>query len=96
MPTSVVDEDLLTKTKLDATVGKNVQDKTAVVAWQKNWKSTGISDVTNHVYSVLNFDRDGADGGTLTLYNPWGHKETITYEQFKKRFMSVAYQEPEK
>lgn len=93
MPTSVVDEDLLTKTKLDATVGKNVEDKTAVVAWQKNWKTTGISDVTNHVYSVLDFDRDGADGGTLTLYNPWGHKETISYEQFKKRFMSVAYQQ---
>lgn len=91
-PTSLGNEDRMTKRKLEETVGKDLQEKTAVVAWQKNWKSTGISDVTNHVYSVLDFDRDGANGGTLTLYNPWGHKEKVTYEQFKKRFMSVAYQ----
>lgn len=95
-PTSIVDEDILTKSKLEATVGSDLREKTAVVAWHKQWKSTSISDITNHVYSVLNYDRAGDNGGTLTLYNPWGHKETITYEQFKKRFMSVAYQEPEK
>jgi len=84
--------DLLTKAGIYNAVGADKEHKVPVVAWQKPWNQTAISDVTNHVYSVLDFNPSGADGGTLTLYNPWGHKESISYNQFSKRFMSVAYQ----
>lgn len=78
--------EIITKAKLDASVGTDRIEKTPVVAWQKPGVSTSVSDVTNHVYSVLEFDRTAKDGGSVTLYNPWGHKETISFTQFKKRF----------
>jgi len=90
MPTGNID--LLTKARIYAAAGADKVHKMPVVAWQKPWNQTAISDVTNHVYSVLDFNPAGANGGTLTLYNPWGHKETISYDQFSSRFMSVAYQ----
>jgi len=88
--------EIITKAKLDASVGTDRIEKTPVVAWQKPGVSTSVSDVTNHVYSVLEFDRTAKDGGSVTLYNPWGHKETISFTQFKKRFHVVAYVKPDK
>ncbi len=38
----------------------------------------GITDYTQdgfrrgHMFSVLGFDKDGPDGGTVTIRNPWG------------------------
>jgi len=86
------DPDALVKAKLYAAVGSNQEHKVPTVAWQKPWNQTAVSDVTNHVYSVLDYNPAGGDGGTLTLYNPWGHKEAISFKQFSERFMSVAYQ----
>jgi hypothetical protein len=68
-------------------------DKVPVVAWQKPFCNYGLTTVTNHVYSVLDFDPKGDDGGTITLYNPWGHKESISFKQFSRRFMAVAYRD---
>ncbi len=67
------------------------EDKVPVVAWQKWFREFGVTGVANHVYSVLDFNPEGKDGGTVTLYNPWGHKESITFKQFTKRFTAFAY-----
>lgn len=68
-------------------------DKVPVVAWQKWFREFGVTGVANHVYSVLDFNPEGEDGGTVTLYNPWGHKESITFKQFTKRFTAFAYRD---
>ncbi len=81
----------VTKSKLMEHVGG--QDKVPVVAWQKPFRNYGLATVTNHVYSVIDYDPEGEDGGTVTLYNPWGHKEDITFKQFRRRFMSVTYRD---
>ncbi|MCC7529742.1 MAG: hypothetical protein IT342_14560 [Candidatus Melainabacteria bacterium] len=81
----------VTKSKLMEHVG--VQDKVPVVAWQKPFRNYGLTTVTNHVYSVIDYDPNGEDGGTVTLYNPWGHKEDISFKQFRRRFMSVTYRD---
>ncbi len=78
-----------TKRKLLEHVGG--ENKVPVVAWQKPFKNSGHTTVSNHVYSVLDFDPKGEDGGTVTLYNPWGHKEEITFKKFSRRFLTVTY-----
>ncbi len=83
--------DSTTKRKLMEHVGG--EEKVPVVAWQKFFHKTNVSGVENHVYSVVNFDPKGEEGGTVTLYNPWGHKESITFKQFSKRFVAVAYRD---
>lgn len=84
--------DKATTADLDFAVGQGESETMPAVAWQKPWVSLDASDVVNHVYTVLGFDRQGAGGGTVTLYNPWGHKEAITYNQFRKRFFSLSFQ----
>ncbi len=50
-----------------------------------------------HMYSVLAFDPKGADGGTVTVRNPWGHGEgpdgtfKISVKAFKKNFHRAAF-----
>jgi len=66
--------------------------------------SNGISDETSdgfavaHMYSVTKFDPSGADGGTVTIRNPWGRGENstsgtkqISLKQFMANFSSVVY-----
>ena len=36
-----------------------------------------------HVYSILDFDKNGANGGTLTIRNPWGHADNTTGGTFQ-------------
>lgn len=69
------------------------ENKVPVVAWQRWFREFGVSGVANHVYSVLDFNPEGKEGGTVTLYNPWGHKESITFKQFTKRFTAFAYRD---
>lgn len=69
------------------------ENKVPVVAWQRWFREFGVSGVANHVYSVLDFNPEGKDGGTVTLYNPWGHKESITFKQFTRRFTAFAYRD---
>jgi hypothetical protein len=71
----------------------NGENKVPVVAWQRWFREFGVSGVANHVYSVLDFNPEGKDGGTVTLYNPWGHKESITFKQFTRRFTAFAYRD---
>lgn len=47
----------------------------------------------SHVYTILAFDPNGPDGGTLTIRNPWGHQERttagtidISFEQYRANF----------
>lgn len=81
----------VTRRKLMEHVGG--EEKVPVVAWQKPFREYGLTSVSNHVYSVLDYDPKGDDGGTVTLYNPWGHKENITFKQFRRRFMDVTYRD---
>lgn len=69
------------------------EEKVPVVAWQKPFREYGLTSVSNHVYSVIDFKSEGEGGGTVTLYNPWGHKEDVSLKQFKRRFMSVTYRD---
>lgn len=53
---------------------------------------------TAHMYSVVAFDPNGPDGGTVTIRNPWGDGENstrgtikISVKQFRKNFSMVAY-----
>ncbi len=51
-----------------------------------------------HAYSILGFDPEGTDGGTLTIRDPWGDPETgphgtmqISLQQFKDNFNYLIY-----
>ncbi len=51
------------------------EEKVPVVACAKALPRIRLTSVSNHVYSVLDYDPKGEDGGTVTLYNPWGNRE---------------------
>lgn len=51
-----------------------------------------------HAYSVLGFDPDGEDGGTITIRNPWGGDNSsprgmtkISLREFRKNFSDIAF-----
>ena len=51
-----------------------------------------------HMYSVIGFDPNGPDGGTVTIRNPWGDGDNttrgtikISVKQFRANFTDVSY-----
>ncbi len=51
-----------------------------------------------HMYSVIGFDPNGPDGGTVTIRNPWGDGDNsvrgtkkISIKEFRKNFSDVTY-----
>lgn len=51
-----------------------------------------------HMYSVIGYNPDGADGGIVTIRNPWGSKHgkygnefKMTLKQFREKFTAIAY-----
>lgn len=53
-----------------------------------------------HMYSIIGYDPEGADGGTVTVRNPWGIVDgttsgtiDISLEEFQDNFTSVIYSE---
>jgi len=56
----------------------------------------GFAD--SHMYSIIDFDPKGPDGGTVTVRNPWGGKEgttrgtmKISVKQFENNFSRISY-----
>jgi len=54
----------------------------------------------NHAYTVIGFDPNGPDGGTVTVRNPWGEGEgttrgtiQISFKQFNDNFSTVTYEQ---
>ncbi|MBI2811784.1 MAG: hypothetical protein HYX67_13285 [Candidatus Melainabacteria bacterium] len=50
-----------------------------------------------HVYSIIGWDPNGKDGGTLTIRNPWGNKtvgpggmSTMSYQQYLNNFNVIT------
>ncbi len=50
-----------------------------------------------HVYSIIGWDANGKDGGTLTIRNPWGNKtvgpggmSTMSYQQYLNNFNVIT------
>ncbi len=50
-----------------------------------------------HVYSIIGWDPNGKDGGTLTIRNPWGNKtigpggmSTMSYQQYLDNFNVIT------
>lgn len=50
-----------------------------------------------HVYSIIGWDPNGNDGGTLTIRNPWGNKtvgpggmSTMSYQQYLNNFNVIT------
>lgn len=61
---------------------------------------TGDGFPTGHAYSIIDFDPNGPDGGTVTVRNPWGGADDttdgtkkISLRDFRKNFSDVTYQE---
>ncbi len=51
-----------------------------------------------HIFMVLGFDPKGADGGTVTIANPWGGpkgttsgEKQISFKEFNENFFNVAH-----
>lgn len=51
-----------------------------------------------HIFMVLGFDPKGADGGTVTIRNPWGGpkgttsgEKQISFKEFNENFFNVAH-----
>ncbi|MBS1957812.1 MAG: hypothetical protein JST89_26745, partial [Cyanobacteria bacterium SZAS-4] len=85
--------------KLNAAL--NGEHKYPVIAGINN---SLIDDTTDegfyvaHMYSVIGFDPNGPDGGTVTIRNPWGDGDNsvrgtskISLKQFRKNFSEVVY-----
>lgn len=79
------------KTKRKLTEALAASDKVCVIASTGGYEKKPL-DVTKHVYAILDYEPQGEDGGTVTIYNPWGIKERISYKEFSKRFNTIAYQ----
>ena len=86
-------EDALRAALIDGQKNKN-----ALVGGIDNFQNlaSGNYDIpAGHAYSILDFDAGGADGGTLTLLNPWGKgagprgKFSMSFDEFKKVFSRV-------
>lgn len=53
-----------------------------------------------HAYSVIGYDPDGPDGGTLTIRNPWGGGENsprgttkVSLKDFRQNFNEIVFSE---
>jgi Ca2+-binding EF-hand superfamily protein len=84
---------------IDALSGDNKRPVIAAVFRdQKAVSSDGFP--ASHMYSVTAFDPGGADGGTVTIRNPWGSGDDstsgtkkISFNQFMKNFNKVMITE---
>ncbi len=52
----------------------------------------------SHMYSIIDFDPKGPDGGTVTVRNPWGNADAttsgtkkISVKQFENNFSRISY-----
>lgn len=52
----------------------------------------------SHMYSIIDFDPNGPDGGTVTVRNPWGHNDAttsgtkkISVKQLESNFSRISY-----
>lgn len=55
---------------------------------------------STHAFAIVGFDRDGPDGGTVTLRNPWnnagqfGGQFTLSLNQFRRLFNTISVATP--
>jgi hypothetical protein len=55
----------------------------------------------DHEYTILGYNPQGADGGTITIRNPWGKGEgtsgtiQISLDQFMKNFSDITIEDPD-
>lgn len=63
------------------------------------WKAeTKDGFVRSHTYTITGYDKNGPDGGTVTVRNPWGGSKgtkygeiSISFEEFERNFFNLAH-----
>lgn len=63
------------------------------------WKpETKDGFVRSHTYTITGYDKNGPDGGTVTVRNPWGGSKgtkygeiSITFDEFERNFFNLAH-----
>jgi hypothetical protein len=56
---------------------------------------------TDHEYTILGYNPNGPDGGTITIRNPWGQGDgtsgltQISLDQFMKNFSDITVEDPD-
>ncbi len=79
-----------------AVLAEALQDKRAITTHTPNWgpgiKTTLDGFPTRHAYSILNFDPNGPEGGTVTLRNPWAGRDDTPEGLMKISLRQLSYQ----